>query len=421
MTTEATDRITSDNGSTPPSSSTCALTCRVFRSFEDLDHLRAAWDQACLRAGGSVYMTYDWVRVWWQFYGGNSELRLFVFFDGQNIEAIVPIYIQTLGGGPVRFRVARLVGANIPPKVFDPPVPHSCATEVMGQIIDQLFNQDACDLLSLGPISELQPVAKIVAAVCVARVNLVLQPKVVKGVYTAFHVPSTMDEYFNSLSKNEGKKNRRKYELRMLKKDYDTQVDVLSDPTKVSEEFERFALQHADQWAAEGKTGHFGAWPRALQYNRALVKAQAPAGRLRFIRIIANGEIIANQYTFAFGNRYFWELPSRAIEEKWDRFSLGPTGIVAMIDQAMKEGIKTVEGGLAHYDYKLRLGAKESSTLIFQIVSAKPAARARFVLFSFYRKCMRLVYHKLWYRRIMPRLPSTFWRPQPDQWLRLDF
>src|SRR4051812_32881001 len=107
MTTEATDRITSDNGSTPPSSSTCALTCRVFRSFEDLDHLRAAWDQACLRAGGSVYMTYDWVRVWWQFYGGNSELRLFVFFDGQNIEAIVPIYIQTLGGGPVRFRVAR--------------------------------------------------------------------------------------------------------------------------------------------------------------------------------------------------------------------------------------------------------------------------------------------------------------------------
>ena len=59
-----------------------SLICRVFNSFAELDHLRPAWDQACLRAGGSVYMTYDWVRVWWEFYGRGAELRLFVFFAG---------------------------------------------------------------------------------------------------------------------------------------------------------------------------------------------------------------------------------------------------------------------------------------------------------------------------------------------------
>ena len=52
-------------------------------------------------------MTYDWVRVWWEFYGGGAELRLFVFFAGQSIEAVVPIYIDALSWGPLRFREAQ--------------------------------------------------------------------------------------------------------------------------------------------------------------------------------------------------------------------------------------------------------------------------------------------------------------------------
>jgi hypothetical protein len=365
-------------------------------------------------------MTYDWLRVWWEFYGGGAELRLFVFFAGEAIEALVPIYIVTLGWGPLRFRVARLVGANIPPKVFDPPVPESCAREVMGHVVEQLFEQDACDLLSFGPVSELQPVVKCVEAICSQRMNLVSQRNVVKGIHSVFHVPANMEDYYASLSKNE-RKNRRKYELRLLRKEYETHVEVVSDAADVAREFERFAEQHREQWGAEGKTGHFGAWPRALDYNRALVKAQSERGRLRFIRITANGEVIANQYTFAFGGRYFWELPSRVVNLKWERFSLGPTGIVTMIGQAVRDGMSTVEGGLAHYDYKVRLGAREYRTMTFHIVGAKPIARTRFALFSLLRNCWSYVYHKLWYRRIMPRLPRMFWQPQSERWLKIDF
>jgi hypothetical protein len=109
------------------------------------------------------------------------------------------------------------------------------------------------------------------------------------------------------------------------------------------------------------------------------------------------------------------------VEQKWERYSLGPTGIVTMIDQAIKEGMSRVEGGLAHYNYKVRLGAREYSILTFRIVGAKSVARARFALFSLLRNCWSYVYHKLWYRRLMPRLPRMFWRPQSERWLRLDF
>jgi hypothetical protein len=409
-----------DGGRPATSEASVPLSCQVFRDFAGTDHLRAAWDDAVLRADGSVYMTYDWVRVWWQFYGEFAELRLFVFCARERVVAVVPIYIDTLGWGPLRFRVARLVGANIPPKVFNAPVPETCAVAVFTEVIAQLFVRDRCDLLSLGPVSETEHWKECLKTLCNQRGDLVGNCVVAYGVHAVFHLPADMDEYYGALSKNE-RKNRRKYDLRLLKKEYDTRVDVVSNAALVLQEFDQFAEQHRQQWFAESKTGHFGAWPHAFDFNRALVEAQGKLGRLRFIRILADGQVVANQYTFAFGERYYWELPGRAVGPTWDRFSLGPSGIVTMLAQGIAERMTQVEGGLAHYDYKVRLGAKEYATLTFRIVASGFQSRARFALLSLVRNCVGLVYHKFWYRRIMPRLPSSFWRCQWRLWLRLDF
>ena len=397
-----------------------AFRCQLENRFASLDSLREAWDQAATELGGSVYLSYDWTRTWWEFYGAGKELRLFLFWAGSRIVGVVPVYIDSLGWGPLRFRIARLVGANIPPKVFNPPVHADWANRIFEAILVQLFEQDGCDVLSFGPVSELQKSIGILEAFCRERSDLVGTFEVAESVHSVFWLPPNMEDYFVALSKNE-RKNRRKYELRLLKKEYDTQVEVLSDPAKATEEFEHFARQHAQQWRAEGKTGHFGAWPRALEFNRALVRAQGRLGRLRFIRILANDEVIANQYLFAFGDTYYWELPARAVGPQWERFSLGPTGIVTMIDAGIREGKVRLEGGLAHYEYKVRLGAKEYAVKTVRIAARRTGARWRVCVFGLLRSCVGLLYHKIWYRRIAPRLPSVFWRPQWMLWLRLDF
>jgi CelD/BcsL family acetyltransferase involved in cellulose biosynthesis len=396
------------------------LSYEVFHDFAGVEHLQVAWDDAVGRTGGSVYMTYDWARLWWSFYGQSAALRLFVFSAGGRIVAVLPLYIDTIGWGPWRLRVARLVGANIPPKVFSPAVPSWCAREVFEQVLPALFVRDRCDVLSLGPVSEEEHWKESLPAFCQSRPDIVGSCTAAKGVHSVFHLPEDMEAYYASLSKNE-RKNRRKYELRLLGKEYDTQVDVIKEPAEATAEFERFAEQHRRQWLAEGKSGHFGAWPDALAFNRALVEAQAKAGRVRFIRIVANGEVVASQYTFSFGGRYYWELPARAIEPRWDRFSLGPSGIVTMLAQGIAEGVTRIEGGLAHYDYKVRLGAKEYASWTIRAIPPRLAARVRVAVFSFARDVLSVAYHKVWYRRIMPRLPPRFWRHQSRLWLRFDF
>src|SRR5262249_33069194 len=332
-----------------------SLTRQVFRDFAGLDHLRAAWDDAVASAGGSVYMTYDWARVWWAHYGKSAELRLFVFSAAGRVVAVVPLYLDTLGWGPWRVSGAPLLGAHIPPQGVNAPGPAARSREVLGDVLTTLFAHEKCDLVSFGPVSEREHWKDSIPAVCGDRRGVIGAGTAARGVHSVFHLPVDIEAYYAGLSKNE-RKNRRKYDLRLLKKEYDTRVDVVSDPGLATAEFERFAEQHREQWFAERKSGHFGAWPDALAFNRALVEAQARRGRVRFIRIIADGAVIASQYTFAFADRYYWELPARAVEAQWERFSLGPTGIVTMLAQGISEGITQVEGGLAHYDYKIRLG-----------------------------------------------------------------
>jgi CelD/BcsL family acetyltransferase involved in cellulose biosynthesis len=401
-------------------SSVLSRCCTLYRSFAECNAFAPEWDRAVETLGGSVYMTFDWCHTWWQFYGAGKELRIFVCYEDEKIVGVLPLYIDEINFGFSKLRVARLVGSNIPPKSFSPAIADACADKLFAEMLQQLLDKDRCDLISFGPVSTSQNTPSLLEEAAAKNRNFVGACEVLTGVHSVFHFPPDMEQYYASLSKNE-RKNRRKYELRMLEKEYAVRVDVLSDPAKCEEEFDRFAVQHARQWRAEGKTGHFGAWPRALEYNRALVRAQAKHGRMRFIRILANDHVIANQYTFAFGDTYYWELPSRDIDPQWERFSLGPTGIVTMIACGIIEGKKRLEGGLAHYDYKIRLGAVEYPTKTLRIVSSRPQSMKRFRTFLKIRRVLEIVYHKIWYRRISPKLPPKLWRPQSMHWLRYDF
>jgi CelD/BcsL family acetyltransferase involved in cellulose biosynthesis len=396
------------------------LLCKVETSFAATDSLREVWDNAVIRLGGSIYMSYDWCRTWWQFYGQGKELRIFLFTSADKVVGILPLYIDSLGWGPLRFRVARLLGANIPPKVFEPAIDETFAERMFEAVLGRLFQTDKCDLLSLGPVSELhEPTGKL-PGVCRLRRDLVARCRATAGeVHTVFWLPPTMDEYFEGLSKTERKK--RKYELRLLQKECDIKVDVLKDGRGLDEEFSRFVSQHTAQWNAEGKAGHFGAWPKGREFNQALVKAQGALGRVRFVRIIADGQVVSNQYVFAFGDSWYWELPARAMGREWERLSLGPAGLITTIESAIQEGKRRLEGGIGHYEYKVKLGAKEHKLLRIHALANRPATRLRMLLFTALRTCLVYGYHKIWYRRIAPHLPDAAQHPQWTLSLRLDF
>ncbi len=396
------------------------ISVRAAVSFEDLPLDRAEWDNAVASLGGSVYMTWDWIRTWWEFYGSGRELRLIACFDGERTVALIPMYIDAVGLWPLKLRVARLVGANIPPKVFDPPVDPEWASVCFNAVIRQLIEADRCDLVSVGPLSSTSKGWRSLPHEFKLASGAVRIECDSSEVHTLFLLPESHEEYLKSLSRKE-QKNRR-YQLRTLKKEHDVKVDVISGPVEtLLREFDDFAVLHAAQWRTEGRFGHFGSWPRGLDYNRALVKALGPLDRIQFVRITADGITVSCQYVFTFAGRWYWELPARLPDTRWDRFSLGPSGIVTMISEGIREGVHWIQGGLGHYDYKLRLGASEYPAFRLRVYSSRPSARLRKGVFESIRWALCLCYYKIWYRRVMPRLPAPFRRSQWTLWLRWDF
>jgi CelD/BcsL family acetyltransferase involved in cellulose biosynthesis len=396
------------------------FTVRIETDFARLSGLREEWDRTLADHGGSVYFSYDWSRTWWEFYGKGKELRIFLCHLGESLVGILPIYIDRIGVGPLQFSIARLLGSNIPPKTFKPPVPSECAEAIFQLVLTQLLERDGCDIISLGPISETGGFLEKFKEVAQRRVALCSEVSLDReGVHTLFHLPKSLEELFSRMDKDERKK--RKYEMRLLAKEEAVTRDVISAPEKVEAEFERFATLHASQWRDKGKLGHFGSWPRGLQYNLALVRAMARLGRVRFVRILAGGEVISSQFGFVFGQTWFWELPARLMDKKWNRFSLGTTGFFSLAEEAIKEGKTCIEGGIAHYDYKQKLGGTEYGLDLLRVVSKRSASKVRTRFYGWLRKCLQIAYYKIWYARVSPRLPATLRGPIWSFYLRLDF
>lgn len=390
------------------------------KTFESLSVTSEAWDDSVALLGGSIYMTWDWLRTWWQFYGEGRELRLYVCTAGAGIVGLIPLYLDQIGPRPFRLRVARLVGANIPSKVFDPPLARDWAAACLREVLHRSIHADRCDVVSLGPISATMEAWQVLRDMNDRSGGLHVDCDD-SAVHTVFRLPPSHADYLKSLSKNE-QKNRRKYELRTMRKAHDVEVSVISGPLQtLLEEFDRFVELHGAQWRPEGKPGHFGAWPDAVAYNRALVAALGRLGRVHFVRITADNTVVSSQYVFSLGRRWYWELPARLPGPEWERFSLGPSGIVTMVGEAISTGVRWIQGGLGHYDYKMRLGAEEHRAVTWRIRAVGAGSRFRQVVYDCLRVVVRFSYQKVWYRRIAPRLPAGASGSQWRLWLRLDF
>jgi CelD/BcsL family acetyltransferase involved in cellulose biosynthesis len=397
------------------------LQVEVYEDFENSSISRPGWDDFVEKLNAPVYMSYDWCRIWWKIYGSGKNLRIYIFSGNGQTVGIVPIYIDCLTVGPLILKVARLVGANIPPKIFDPPIMKDWTNLVFEAIALKLFGEDNCDVFSFGPVSGLYPLISGIKKLSMGQMNIIGQMEERSvGVCSFFLLPETFEGYLGSLSKNE-RKNRRKYELRYLKKSFTIQTDILTSGEEIREEFQQFVGMHTAQWRSEGRPGHFGAWPKSEDFNFALATELSRLGRLRLIRIRADNEAISYEYSFAFGDCYFWQLPARKVGSSWEQYSLGSTSLVNMIKIAIEEGMRRIEAGLGHYDYKIKLGAKECPATVISLTAKDLGSRLRYFVFRSVFSAIDILYYRIWYRRLQPHLPRRFQRGIWSLWTRFSF
>lgn len=381
-----------------------SVTVRVLRSFEDAEAFRAAWNELVLKSGADVYQTFEWCRAWWNHYGKRRSAHLLLFSSGENLVGIVPAFTETLWLGPARIRAAKLMGSDFSLQFCNLPVLPEVLDETVSHALRYFLGEQRCDVFVTGPLSG--PSARVdeILAAGRAETNLVETAEALgNSISTRFDLPDEHAQYLELIgSRQRGNYNR---SVKQLEKNHKVLTDTVSDADDVLREFDNFQVLHEAQWSAEGKLGHFGDWPRAAEFNRELVKELGKQDIVRFFRIHADGVVASSQFCFVFGGTNYWRLPGRECRAEWEKLSLGKMGLIQMIEASMSEGVRAIEGGRGHYDYKLQLGGKEWPLRTIQFTRKGFGVSIRVRLFMALAKLLNIAYYKILFVRLAPRFP----------------
>jgi CelD/BcsL family acetyltransferase involved in cellulose biosynthesis len=72
------------------------LKLEVIRTSDELAALGAVWDQLVARAGlNHPFVSHDWIRTWWESFGGDAELCIALVRSGDELIAIAP-FMRTM-------------------------------------------------------------------------------------------------------------------------------------------------------------------------------------------------------------------------------------------------------------------------------------------------------------------------------------
>ena len=391
------------------------ITCSVYSSFQEIADLQAEWDSFVEAVNGDIYLSYDWCRIWWEFYGKKRHLRIYLFHKDNRLVGVIPIFYEIQWIGPVWLKIAKMVSSDSTICMVNPPVHADFAVTIFRCVIDSLIKKEGCDAVLFGPIGGKYDSLRYLRDAIQGYSDVTLFQDRVLSPYTTFLLPKTFEDYIQSLDKRQRGNLRRDFSL--LNKSFQITQDVIQAEPIASCEFENFVQMHTAQWKAEGKLGHFHDWPFGSEFNAKMVIEQAKQGRLRLIRLLADGRVVSYQLCYAFGNCWYWRLPARPVGTDWDKYALGRIGLIKEIEMAIAEGVQEIEAGAGHYEYKVKLGGEEHPLYSIMLVRKKLFCQWRAFLFSRFSMLLHLCYYRIWFLRLAPKLPFKR-RPLWKLWIR---
>ena len=126
------------------------LTCKVYNSFEEISNIQEEWDNFLLDVDGDIYLSFDWCKIWWDYYGKKRSLRIYLFHQDNRLVGVIPIFYETQWIGPVWLKMAKMLGSDFTISMMNPPVRADYAASIFRCVIDSLIKRKAAMPYGLG-------------------------------------------------------------------------------------------------------------------------------------------------------------------------------------------------------------------------------------------------------------------------------
>jgi CelD/BcsL family acetyltransferase involved in cellulose biosynthesis len=381
-----------------------SIKIETYHSFDAIASMQQEWDNFIEEIGGEIFLTFDWCRVWWKYYGKNRSLLVFVFRKEGTLCGIMPMFGDHIRLGPVAIRALRLMGTDYTPVAVAIPIRKELMTEVMQAFLMEIGSNGAqWDIIHLGPISGRYGSFTTLTEACSSRCRQGFIIKEGKGeVHTYIKLAGSWEEQLATLSKKNREGMKRKYD-RLIQRGASLEcVDV--NPDNLSHMFDDFVNTHQSHWNNLGRPGHFGAWPSSYEFHREVAETQLRRGRLRFYELKLNGNCIGYRYAYKFGDTYYCFLYARKAMEQLEKIDFSRIDFGEIVKRGINEKVEWLDLMRGEYLHKLQLGGQIFDIKNIYLYSNSSVGLLKVTIFRMFAKVLDIIYYKIWRRRIAPRV-----------------
>jgi CelD/BcsL family acetyltransferase involved in cellulose biosynthesis len=334
-------------------SASCSL--RVYQDVHDLEQLRPDWDTLLAKYPlATTFSTWDWLSSWWNAYARERKLLAIALYNGAN--SLVGLGMFSLATeklwGRVPLRVLRLLGdGTYDSDNLDLPVVPGFEDIFTRAIFEYLRNNksqfDLCEWNTLPPdslvgnrLSQLaRPLGWSLAEISAAS--------------SAIPLPRDWENYLETLS-SEDRKNIPRY-TRRLESRYQVRIHRCEDVNRLPLYLNSLFQLHQGRWQSAGQPGTF-AVPERRSFYQELSRHLSECGSLQLWTLELDGQIVAVQFAFRYGDRVF------QLQEGYDHSR--PSDRVGYVLRAhvlkalISEGVRVYDFMGGEDVYKARWGAQ---------------------------------------------------------------
>ncbi len=340
-----------------------ALSVTLSHDTAAFERLRAEWEALqAISTADSIYLTWDWITLWWQHFGAGRELWLLEARDEAG---------QLVGLGPMmrsahaplrglRWQQVEFIGAPSPCEHLDflaRPGDEEAVTRAFVQRL--IAEQPRWDVLSVTRLPEYSPTLGILRAwPGIAWEEDVLIAPVIA-------LPNDWDTYFMSLSE------KKRYSQRRLRRILDAeypdggwQWQRITDPNEIAPTLNELIAAHQAWWTGLGQAGAF-AGPYTPFFH-ALAPQFARRGWLELSRVDLKGQFGGAFYGYNYRGR-FYDF-AHGVNMAYSELQIGHMLVEMTLRHLIDQGAREYDFLWGTEEYKYRWGAKDRQdiTLIWR-------------------------------------------------------
>ncbi|MCX5799992.1 MAG: GNAT family N-acetyltransferase [Candidatus Eisenbacteria bacterium] len=335
----------------------------IISNFDELGAYRAEWNQLLSRSNANIFLTWEWVSTWWEFFGTNSVLFVVAVRDaGGKLVGLAPLKIssrKTLGLFPVRLLEFIGYGSPVSPEYLDFIVAEQDYEEIVTEIVEALMrNKESWDVLYLSDVDANSPVLPLLKKLLSGGNVFVWQRNF--NVCPYLRLPSSLDELLNSYSykkRSAVKRTRKKLESSSAVK-----LVLAEDPASLPHAFEQAARLHRLSRQKKGETGNF-CRKNYLAFHLKLSQVIAGNGWLYLAFLEVDQRPVAFRYGYLYGSKYYDY--QTGYDPQFEKNRVGAAMLGYVVEDLIAKSVREFDFLRGEHEYKWHWTKEFRRTVLF--------------------------------------------------------